>query len=334
MNYMNILYTCDNNYVWLMGISMLSLFENNKTVKEITVYLLGESISDDSKSTLQAIANCYQRKCIVIDMPSIDIPKSLISTRWPKSAFSRLYAAELLPEYVKKVLYLDCDTVILQSLKELEKMNTNDYFVYGVKDCIGTTYRKNLGLDKDSIYINAGVLYLNLNLLRTINVSAMIDSFLKKYGKTIHYADQDVLNGMFSGKFGVLSAEYDVMTLEYMHSYKNILILRQPVNYYSKSEIEYAISNPKILHFTTNMLNVRPWYLNTNHPMAKEFIKYKNMSPWRDKVLTNMIHDSGLKATILKKLQFLPQSVETEILGFIHAIAYPLVIRMKARIKH
>lgn len=46
---MKVMYTCDNNYVWLMGISVISLFENNKHVKELKVYLLGEKISKENK---------------------------------------------------------------------------------------------------------------------------------------------------------------------------------------------------------------------------------------------------------------------------------------------
>ena len=35
---MNIMYTCDNNYVWLMAISTISLFENNKEMDDLSVY--------------------------------------------------------------------------------------------------------------------------------------------------------------------------------------------------------------------------------------------------------------------------------------------------------
>lgn len=38
---MNVMYTCDDNYVWLMGISTISLFENNKTIEDLQVYLWG-----------------------------------------------------------------------------------------------------------------------------------------------------------------------------------------------------------------------------------------------------------------------------------------------------
>ena len=53
---MNILYTSDNNYVWLMGISMLSLFENNKKADKIIVYLFSEHIAIDNQNRLKSIA--------------------------------------------------------------------------------------------------------------------------------------------------------------------------------------------------------------------------------------------------------------------------------------
>ena len=50
---MNVLYTCDDNYVWLMGISTISLFENNKTIEDLQVYLLGDNISQENKDKLK-----------------------------------------------------------------------------------------------------------------------------------------------------------------------------------------------------------------------------------------------------------------------------------------
>lgn len=330
---MNILYTCDNNYVWIMGISMISLFENNKNMQNIKVFLLGEKISSENKLLLQNIAEKYKRECIIIDMPEIEIPKTLISMRWPKSAFSRLYSAQVLPENIDKILYLDCDTIILNDLVDIDEINIEDYVICGKKDCIGTLYRKNIGLKKDSIYVNAGVLLLNYKKLREINVSKMIDVFLKKYVNCIHYADQDVLNGIFANNIGTLPVEYDVMTLEYMYSYSDIKSIRHPINYYSQEEIEKALKNPKIVHYTTNMLNIRPWYSNSNHPKANEFLKYKNMSPWKDKKLAEMNKKTSIKDNVFNILHFLPYKIEIRILGIIHSICYPIWIKIKSKFK-
>lgn len=328
---MNVLYTCDNNYVWLMGISMISLFENNKDVEELSVYLLGEKISEENKNLLFDISKKYSRKCIVVDMPDIKISKSLVSTRWPKSAFSRLYSAELLPKDIERVLYLDCDTIVLQSLKDLDGFLNERYPISGVKDCIGISYRRNIGLNSSSIYINAGVLLLNLNILRTMNISEMIENFLNTYSKTIYYADQDVLNGIFKGSFGVIPAQYDVMTLEYMFNYDEILKLRHPVNYYEKNEIDNAVSHPVIVHFTTNMLNIRPWFRNSNHPMAQHFLYYKSLSPWKDQNNGEMIFPATAKNKLFKFLGKLPRKFEIAVLGVIHSTLLPLAVRYKAK---
>lgn len=56
----------------------------------------------------------------------------------------------------------------------------------------------------------------------------------------ISYADQDILNGMFKGKFGIMPPEYDVMTQMCAYTYDQILQYRCPSAYYSKEEVEYA----------------------------------------------------------------------------------------------
>ena len=62
---MNILYTCDDNYVWLMGISVISLFENNQNINEITVYLLGEKVKDKNKQIYNWKYSCWRNLSLI-----------------------------------------------------------------------------------------------------------------------------------------------------------------------------------------------------------------------------------------------------------------------------
>lgn len=329
---MNILYTCDNNYIWIMGISMISLFENNKAQEHLKVYLLGDRISDDNRKILKQIANRYSRECIVIDVPELKIPDVLISTRWPISAFTRLFSGILMPEEIEKVLYLDCDTIIKQNISDIWNIDMKDNIFYGVKDCIGKKYKENVGIDGDGVYINAGVLLINLDRLRKIAVLEEIDKYLSKYKSYINYADQDILNGIFSSKIGVLKPEYNVMTLISVYDYDEVMNLRFPTNYYTKNEIEKCETSPKVIHYTTCMLNVRPWFLNTNHPHAKEFFKYMKLSPWKNSLLdTFEFNSKNLK--VVSIIQKLPDKVANRILGLIHAKLKPLYIRYKAEMK-
>lgn len=327
---MNVLYTCDNNYVWLMGISMISLFENNKHIEELNVYLIGENIGDSNKGILQEITQKYDRKLYIINTPKLDIPESLTSERWPLSAFTRLFSGQLLPQDVERILYLDCDTIVKGDLKVLETININDKIFYGVRDCISSNYKRNISLQTDSTYINAGVLLINLSRLRKVNITKALDGYMKKNAKLINYADQDILNGVFENQIGVLNPKYNVMTIDIVHSYREICVLRRPTAFYSEEEIMKATANPVVIHYTTNMRTIRPWYKNADHPLNNEFLKYMEMSPWKEKELTDF-EFSTMESKVIKFIMLFPKKIAYRILGGIHSYFKPIYIRLKAK---
>lgn len=327
---MNVLYTCDNNYVWLMGISTISMFENNKELENLEVYLLGENISEENRQLLFSIGEKYNRNIIILDVPHIDIPEALVSSRWPISAFTRLYSGELLPKSLDKILYLDCDTIINGELKELDSWNVENYIFWGIKDCVGKEYKKNIGIGQEGLYVNAGVLLINLSALRETPISEKLTNYITNYEKLINYADQDILNGAFLGNIGALPPKYDVMTIVATYDYKDIEKLRKPTNYYSENEIVNAVNNPTIIHYTTNMRTVRPWFSNTNHPMAHYFQKYLEISPWKDKELSEMKFNTN-ESKIIGIIEKLPKGIAKSVLGILHSSIKPRIIRLKAK---
>lgn len=325
---MNILYTCDNNFIWIAAVSMCSLFENNKKVDEIKVFLLSDNVSDTNKKNLKQIAYLYDRYFEAIDIEELNIPSVLYSSRWPKSAYMRLFSGYLLPKYVKKILYLDCDIIVNRTLDDLWKKEISGYCVYGVKDCVGSLYKKNIGLTAESPYINAGVLLMNVEKLQDIDMYACINEFFFRYGKKMNYADQDVLNGILKSQVGILEPEYDMMTILFYYSYKEVLKLRKPTNYYSKEEIGQAVKNPAIIHFTTCMFHLRPWFKGSDHPYRTEFEKYLNMIPWFKQHIDYNLPSSS-KNKFLRIISFLPRNFSCSILGFIHSILLPLYKKIK-----
>jgi len=329
---LNVLYTCDNNYIWIMGISMISLYENNKNTKELNVYLLGDNITDENKKILKDIASKYDRECFIIDTPKFNIPEVLCSKRWPISAFTRLFSGQLLPKNLDKILYLDCDTIINDDISDIWDINVKENIFFGVKDCISKAYKKNIGLNEDSVYVNAGVLLINLDELRKVDITKAIEEYLCKYVNYINYADQDILNGIFGKSMGVLNPEYNVMTILAEYEYRHILNLRFPTNYYSKEEVHLALQNPKIIHYTTCMLSVRPWFSNSNHPYMNVFRKYMDMSIWEDKKLEEFKFNTK-ESKLLANMSKLPKDIEVKLLGLLHAGLKPMYIRTIAKMK-
>ena len=103
---MTILYTCDNNYIWLAGVSALSICEKNKDVENLDFYLLGDGISDENIYKFDEMLKSYCRTITIVNVPQIDVPENLKKSRWPKSAYIRLFSGHLLPKEIKRVLYL------------------------------------------------------------------------------------------------------------------------------------------------------------------------------------------------------------------------------------
>ena len=315
-----------------MGISITSLFENNKHIKNLDIYLLGHSISVDNKKCLEYIGDCYHRKIYIIDVPELNVPECLISPRWPLSAFTRLFAGELLPKNINRILYLDCDTIIKGDIQPLENINMDDALFGGIKDCISSLYKKNIGLSAEDVYINAGVLIINLEKLRQQNIRMSVDQYLQKYTSFINYADQDILNGTFRNNIKAVGPEYNLMTIVATYSLKEIETLRRPTNYYSLDELQHAVNNPVIIHYTTNMRTIRPWYKNTNHPYADEFKKYLATSPWSEMNLSEY-HFNSRESYGVRLIQLLPNNIANYCLGILHAILRPLYIKLRAKFK-
>lgn len=92
----------------------MSLFENNGE-QEITVYILGEELSNDSMKKFNEIGRTYKKNIVIKDtkdiiekMKSWGIPPC----RWSYAANLRLFLPYLLEDSVSRVLYLDADTII------------------------------------------------------------------------------------------------------------------------------------------------------------------------------------------------------------------------------
>lgn len=76
------------------------------------------------------------------------------------------------------------------------------------------------------------------------------------------------------------------------------------------------VSQKALIHYTTNMKTVRPWYSNTNHPFAEEFRKYLDDSPWKDKQMGEMVFHAK-EAKIISLVEKLPRNLSLQVLGWL-----------------
>ena len=145
---MNILYSSSDSYAFLTGISILSLLENNKDVEEINIFIMENKISDINKEKLIKTVEHFNKNIYFVKMPNIkELTGHDIETgRWNISTFGRLFMASALPDNVHTVLNIDCDTIVLGSLKEVFETDMCGKVFGGISECINYRYKRNLGL--------------------------------------------------------------------------------------------------------------------------------------------------------------------------------------------
>lgn len=271
----HIVFCTDNNYVMPCGITIISLLEHNIGT-DITIHIIGMNLNDISKTSLKDIA---ENRGAIIYFYNIDkayLDEFNLVMDGPKhiniSTYIRLFAPEILPVDVDKILYLDCDLIIVGNLSELWNTDIENYSVAGVIDAPtfrSVTYQR-LNYSSECSYINAGVLLINLKYWRDNNVQSKLLKYVADNSANIVYHDQDVINGVLHDTALLLPLKYN------MHHF---FYLRKWNAYDYHEEMLEARNNPVIVHFSTGN---KPWVKGSFHPYTEKYQEYKTLSPWKD----------------------------------------------------
>ena len=330
---MNVMYATDDNYAEIAGISIESLLDNNQGVEEIRIFVVVDNVSEENKEKLCLTAEKYGRTIIFIQKPDIRglTGTDLLTLRWSDSAFSRLYVDLIFREHkdVKKILYLDCDTLVIDSLEQLWNTDIDAYVGAAVFECMGNWHKKIVGANSKDHFFNSGVMLLNVERWEKDNVAARCTEFIKERHGRIEYVDQGVINGVLSRQIKVVDTpRYNLTALSWDFSYEEMLVFRKPDHGYSKEEWNHAINNPAIIHFTTSFLSTRPWFDGNDTPLTEKWREYKAQSQWKDAPLRSMKnrkkHDD-----IIAIFNRVPRGVGVGVAGFLHAYVKPLVFMAK-----
>ena len=182
---------------------------------------------------------------------------------------------EILPN-LNKIIYLDADIFVNTDIKELWDIDTSDVCVAGVKDYWVANYawspypvQKEL-VSRDS-YINAGVLVLNLNKIR---------SYCNMKEKTLEYLienpesnlfDQDALNVVYKNSIKTIDSKWNTF----------VGVVREQ----NREKL-----NSCLFHFVGNFL-----ILHSESKIDKEYFKVISRTPWADYEIENQIDKCVLR---------------------------------------
>ena len=183
------------------------------------------------------------------------------------------YFRILIPFYitdVDRVLYLDADTIVCQSVLEFYHSTFEGAHILAVPHISkasaffasdrGVPSYTDLGIPGDTRVFNAGVMLLNLNLWNKTNIGAKIIRYLQDFRSQVLWWDQDGLNAILHDKWRALDAKWNVMTshLASFESWEDSLL--------EEETFESILRNPGIIHYS---FIPKPWHQQYSGPFAE-----------------------------------------------------------------
>lgn len=275
---MNILYTLDNNFISQVAASICSVCENNKEEK-IKFFIFSEKISDQNKQQLNNFVMKYNQEISIIEIGDLHqyFDFDFDTLGWNSVVLARLLCDKILPQSIEKILYLDGDTIVLRSLKEVWATDLTDYPLAAcIEPTVDSKRKHELNMDTYP-YFNSGVLLINLKLCRENDIFPKIIEYYKENDGRLFAPDQDAINGYLKGKIAVLPPKYNFANTYIFYPYKTLCKISGESGFVDKETYRDSINNPTIIHY---LGEERPWRIGNEHNFKDEFIKYANMTPW------------------------------------------------------
>ncbi len=204
-------FSTDDHYIPFLDVAIASMIENASKKYKYRIIVLNTGLDPDN------VVKIKRRETDAFAIDFVDMSEDLkhIKARFKNVyhfsivTYYRLFIASLFPN-LDKIIYLDCDIVVLGDISELYNTDLGDaVFAAAPEQFVRNTHEfrvyaeKALGVDPDG-YVNAGVLVLSLEQFRRNEIEKKFVELLTEYDFDLLDPDQAYLNYLCAGKIFVL----------------------------------------------------------------------------------------------------------------------------------
>jgi len=253
--------TFDQNYIRQFYALACSVFENNKN-EQIFFHVIATGLSASQRISIE---DYIKSKKSEINFYNVDeeFTKQFVITNgnYTNAVYYRLFFPFLIEDSVEKLLYIDTDTIVANSLLALYNTDLKNFPVAAVYD----NYVKNnldLGIIEENNYFNSGVMLIDLPKWRALKISENAIEFLQKYPEKITFVDQDALNAVLYNNWLQLDYKFNTM-FSYLPSGASMKTMKE------------FVKDKVIIHYTLQ----RPWFMICRNRLRYMYEYYLKLSP-------------------------------------------------------
>jgi lipopolysaccharide biosynthesis glycosyltransferase len=246
--------------------------------EECRVFVLHDGYPDDVRARLEAgVTDAVRIEWRYA--PSTDTQAALLPAGWVEATLYRLRLEALLPSEVERVIYLDSDVVVLDSLSPLWDAVAASDRTLAVQSSrcpwicgpVGLPW-KELDLAPDLPHFNAGVLAIPLDRWRGAQVGTRALELMRHVEFAL--VDQGALNAVLAGEWTKLDPRWN-LTGGHFDPHGTLAWFSEGVDV-----LTAALANPAVVHFTRGSSPGRPWDRHCVHPLRDRWFEALDHTSW------------------------------------------------------
>ncbi len=265
---MHLLFTADEHYAVRLP-TVLKSIQLSHPGRAIHIHLICDALPEPLQRALEETCERLGFSFFLHLVSGQLFSDAPVTKHYSKAMYYRMLAAEILPPTLNRVLYLDPDILVINSLEPLWALDlggrTFAAASHGEEDGLVSNVNR-IRLDTSSPYFNTGVLLMDLRQCRREVRSAEIFAFIEENAHKLLLPDQDVFNALFGNKTLLIPDEiwnYDA------RKYSQYLLRSG-----GTMDETWLIQNTAVLHFCGKE---KPWDPHCHYRLALLYRHYEQL---------------------------------------------------------
>jgi len=290
----HVLCAANSTYAMPLAVMLTSLVCHYQSSRSLHLHIVASDISDSLRQKIEASVLNNKKGAYHLEFHWTSFDPSHLKNlpvggeanqHITSEAYSRLLVADALPPSCERVIYLDCDLVVLKDIALLHDAADNEHTIavvagvtlsyvsslYGATPAV-FNYAE-LGIPATNRYFNSGVMVINLKPWREQNIAARVIDYLERYHDKVLYHDQGGLNAILYDQWLRLDQRWNHTGCLNPASWKEPAFTREE---YLKVRFD-----PFIAHY---LGGDKPWMPGFNRPRAAFFFCYLRKTLFKDEV--------------------------------------------------
>jgi len=274
----------DRNYAMPLALMLYSALVHLRPGVAVRIFILDDGLTEELRARVSRVVAGI---AVPVSVQFVPVPACYDGYSLPahiaRITYARIDLPTLLPPDLARVIYLDCDMLVLADLTELWEADMDgktllavrDYWVPNVSSDLSgvSTTWSILDIDPSAPYFNSGLLVVDLERWRQQHLSEKMKDYLSKYNDTQKYCDQDVLNAVTVDQWGALDLRWNVAVPILRHPE----YINEPVGKLLGGDLRTLRKTARIAHFITAR---KPWKDMLLEPLSWRWWSYCRRCGW------------------------------------------------------